>query len=371
MPLTARTERALEACYDAILSPPGWPSALQLLAESLGAASCTFYEHDRQNSPGPVPFSTGHEAFLNLWLRNQAHAPDPHIGPYLEHCQSFIRAGWPSALEHHVSTEEERRNLPYFQETARPERREWWAGAFFAVQGRDWCLSLNRGGDSGPFTPEDADRLAPIGPHVAQIVSLAEKFAAFDVASKLSGMERARCAAIVIDAPGRARQMNAPAQDLLSDDFNLVQGRPAARDRASNRRLQQLLSFALHAERGSAQAFAPIVVDRDEAPWLLVEAMPITAFGSDLFSSGRVILLLTDLTSAQRPDTTRLSVAFGLTQAEAKLAAQLGIGIGIDAAAASLGVSRETARSQLKAVFAKTNTHRQSELTALVARLRS
>ena len=40
------------------------------------------------------------------------------------------------------------------------------------------------------------------------------------------------------------------------------------------------------------------------------------------------------------------------------------------AAAASLGVSRETARTQLKAVFAKTNTRRQAELAALVARLR-
>ena len=58
MPLTARTERALEACYDAILAPARWPSALQLLAESLDAASCTFFEHDRQNSPAPVPHST-------------------------------------------------------------------------------------------------------------------------------------------------------------------------------------------------------------------------------------------------------------------------------------------------------------------------
>ena len=245
------------------------------------------------------------------------------------------------------------------------------AVAFFSVEGREWCLPLLRGSDRGPFTPEEARRLAPIRPHVAKVVRLAEKFAAFDVASKLSGMERVRCAAVVIDATGRARHTNLPAQDLLGDDFNLVKGRPAARDPASNRRLQQLVSAALHAGRGSAQTFPPIVVDRDEAPWLLVEAMPVTAFGSDLFSRGRVILLLTDLTSAQRPDMTRLSVAFGLTQAEAKLAAQLGIGIGIDAAAASLGVSRETARSQLKAVFAKTNTHHQAELVALVTRLRS
>ena len=57
--------------------------------------------------------------------------------------------------------------------------------------------------------------------------------------------------------------------------------------------------------------------------------------------------------------------------AEAKLAAKLALGSGIENAAASLGVSRETARTQLKAVFAKTNTRRQAELAALVARFRS
>ena len=367
MPLTERTERALEACYDAILAPTRWSSALQLLGESYGAASCTFYEHDRENSPGPVPMSLEHESYSVRWTRNQAHAPDPHGGPYLQKTTSFIRAGWTSVVEHDLSTEEERKTLPYFQETARPEKREWFAASFFSVDGGDWCWPVFRGDD--PFTPEDATRLGRVGPYLAKIVSLALKFTAFDLTSKLSALERVSSAAVVIDATGRARQMNESAQDLLGDDFNLVQGRPAARDPASNRRLQQLVSLALHAERGSAQAFAPIVLDRDEAPWLLVDAMPVTAFGSDLFSSGRVILLLTDLTSMQRPDLTRLSVAFGLTQAEAKLAAQLGIGVGLDAAATSLGVSRETARSQLKAVFAKTNTHRQAELAALVARL--
>ena len=217
---------------------------------------------------------------------------------------------------------------------------------------------------------EHAKRLARVGPYLAKIVSLAQKFAAFDLTSKLSALERVNAAASVVDATGRARQMNAPAQDLLGEDFNLVQGRPAARDPASDRRLQQLVSSVLHSERGSAQAFAPIVVDRDEAPWLLVEAMPVTAFGSDLFSPGRVILLLTDLRSPLRPEAKQFCAAFGLTGAEARLAAKLASGVGIDGAASSLGVSRETARSQLKAVFAKTNTRRQAELAGLLARFR-
>ena len=113
MPLTERTERALEACYDAILAPTQWSSALQLLGESFGAASCTLYEHDRENSPAPVPMSVEHEAYSVRWERNQAHAPDPHVGPYLQKATSFIRAGWPSAIEHQLSTEEERRTLPF------------------------------------------------------------------------------------------------------------------------------------------------------------------------------------------------------------------------------------------------------------------
>jgi DNA-binding CsgD family transcriptional regulator len=313
--------------------------------------------------------SAEHEAYSVRWARNQAHAPDPHVGPYLQKTTSFIRAGWTSAVEHDLSTEEERRTLPFFWETARPEKREWFAASFFSVGGGDWCLPIFRGDD--PFTSEDAARLARVGPYLGKIVSLAQKFAAFDAASKLSALERVNSAAIVIDATGRATQMNLPAQNLLGGNFNLVRGRPTAHDPASNRRLQQLVSFALHAERSNPQAFPPIVVDRDEAPWFLVEAMPVTAFGSDLFSSGRVILLLTDLTAPLRPEATQLCAAFGLTVAEAKLAAKLASGVGIDGAAAALGVSRETARTQLKAVFAKTNTRRQAELAALVARLRS
>jgi hypothetical protein len=123
MRLTERTERALEACHDAILAPIRWPSALQSLAESFGAASCMFYEHDRENSAAPVPMSEGHVAFADRLTRNQAHAPDPHLGPYLQKCDSLRRAGWASVLEHDLSTEDERRTIPFYPETARPEKR--------------------------------------------------------------------------------------------------------------------------------------------------------------------------------------------------------------------------------------------------------
>ena len=82
------------------------------------------------------------------------------------------------------------------------------------------------------------------------------------------------------------------------------------------------------------------------------------------------VLLLTDLRSLERPDAPRLRAAFDLTAAEAGQAACPTSCDGINAAAIALGVGRENARTQLKAVFAKTNTHRQAELATLVTRLR-
>jgi DNA-binding NarL/FixJ family response regulator len=52
-----------------------------------------------------------------------------------------------------------------------------------------------------------------------------------------------------------------------------------------------------------------------------------------------------------------------------KLAMQLAAGEPLEAAAAALGVTKGTARIQLKTVFAKLDVHRQSELVALLARL--
>jgi DNA-binding CsgD family transcriptional regulator len=61
--------------------------------------------------------------------------------------------------------------------------------------------------------------------------------------------------------------------------------------------------------------------------------------------------------------------AFGLTAAEARAAGLIAQGLSPEQAAQQLNIAVETARSQLKAVFSKTGTHRQSELAALLARL--
>ena len=60
---------------------------------------------------------------------------------------------------------------------------------------------------------------------------------------------------------------------------------------------------------------------------------------------------------------------FGLTGAEARLAALVGVGHAPRGAAAELRISEHTARSTMKTVYDKLGINKQSELGHLVARL--
>ena len=81
------------------------------------------------------------------------------------------------------------------------------------------------------------------------------------------------------------------------------------------------------------------------------------------------VIILIDPDDASRPPQAALQVAFGLSEAEARLAARLASGELLEMATEQLGIAKETGRSQLKSIFAKTGVHRQAELVALLAPL--
>jgi DNA-binding CsgD family transcriptional regulator len=72
------------------------------------------------------------------------------------------------------------------------------------------------------------------------------------------------------------------------------------------------------------------------------------------------LLTLNALGPRPGPPAAIVANTFRLTPSEAKLACIIARGAPPDIPA------RETARNQLKAIFAKTDTHRQSELVALL-----
>ena len=86
-----------------------------------------------------------------------------------------------------------------------------------------------------------------------------------------------------------------------------------------------------------------------------------------MLATGRPAVLDADaLTSFQGTPEQLLRAMYALTAAEARLAACVAQGFGVNEAAARLGITRNTARTQLKAVFAKLGVDRQAGVVRLL-----
>jgi DNA-binding CsgD family transcriptional regulator len=231
-------------------------------------------------------------------------------------------------------------------------------------------LSLLRNGRQGPFDRREAARLARLAPHFRRVISFSEKFALGGAQASLGSLERLGAPALVLDRHGTVRLLNPAAEELLGSGLALVQRRLRAAHQPSDRALQDLIA-ALR-QMGTcrtARVPAPVPILRPGQRPLLVAAMPIAGLVADVFQSLTAILLVTDLEARPMPPEDLLRTAFALTRAEARLACRLAAGSSLEDAAAALGIAKNTARMQLRAIFGKTRTSRQAELVALLSRL--
>jgi PAS domain S-box-containing protein len=83
-----------------------------------------------------------------------------------------------------------------------------------------------------------------------------------------------------------------------------------------------------------------------------------------------VVLVVTTVDAANIPSTDLVQRLFALAPAEARIAVLIGSGVSPRQAAKQLGISEGNVRTALKRIFAKIGVSRQSELAALLAKLR-
>jgi DNA-binding CsgD family transcriptional regulator len=366
--------RAIEACYDAAFEFERWPKALQQLADSLGVTSCVIrtsdekhpFRHNQRHLTKRLPDSTEHHEFSALWIKKIEGAPCPHA----DRIKQLVNPSKRFIVEDELTTPEERNLLPYYQEIARPGNREWWATLGFKVMNRNWCLPMFRDARRGAFDIREESHFLRVAPDLKRIISIAEKVWDTAVGRSLITLDRLNCAGSLLDCHGYVTRSNGHAEALFGSDLVIHHRRVHATDRASDARLQALIGSAISNRSGELARVEPVMIARNGSPWLLAEVIPMTSFAHDLFNGGDVLLYFTNLVVEGSASEQLLRCTFQLTAAEARLASGLAGGEGVDVASARLAISRETARTQLRAIFAKTGTHRQAELTALLSRLR-
>jgi len=181
--------------------------------------------------------------------------------------------------------------------------------------------------------------------------------------SPTAALNAMRVPAIALDQHGLVADVNSVANLVFDDDIKIKDKRLFVRDPAARNHLKEAIDRLKDLPRLDSLALEPVIVPRMDKLPVIVRIWPFEGVpGQDV----RALLTLNALGPRPGPSAAILAKTFRLTPSEAKVACIIARGAPPDIAARELKISRETARNQLKSVFAKTDTHRQSELVALL-----
>lgn len=238
------------------------------------------------------------------------------------------------------------------------------------------CLKLHEQGNSGaylslltaldaPLPGEPAQLiLRRLSMHLTQAAQMSSRIQQLelDVTHRQLLLEQSPTAQWLVDAEGRTVFCNAAAEQRMSDPAFPLRERQGRLVAGS----QGALSGVLRAVCGKAGAC--------RAGWLRLPELDGELLVTPLRSESRLQLdigrplALVALLSGQ-PRAGLLADLFSCTPAEVRLAELIAHGLRPEDCAARLGVSINTVRSQLRALFSKTGTQRQAELSVVLARL--
>jgi len=230
-------------------------------------------------------------------------------------------------------------------------------------------LSIYRRKGGRRFEPDDLRLGDLLVPHLAHAYRIHTRIR--ENAALAEAIDRIPTGLILLDARHRAVIANCVARYIvdLRDGFSLDDGRPRATRSSDDAVLQQSIRQAT--QRGAREeqpegAVMAITRPSGHRAFPVMVAPLLNAPPESTLLDAVAVLYISDLEGGTLHRSEVLREVYGLTEAETQLVELLCDGCSLEELAARRGVTLNTVRSQLKQVFAKTNTHRQSELVRLV-----
>jgi DNA-binding CsgD family transcriptional regulator len=366
--------------YEAALEPTQWPHALGRVASHLDATSAAAIVIDVEQD------EVGFAAVAGMDPGALQDYADYYVGIDPWNAYLSAHAGGRPYLSQAVMDDRAFERTEFCRDFLQRYEMFHAMGGFAVRSGAMVFLcGVQRPRQREAFGAEELRRMTQLFPHLERAARIHRRLMqAGGLADGLTAaLDRMPLAAILCDRIARAVWLNRPAEEMArrGDGLRLVQGRvEAAAGNGVSAELRRLIAGAaadgLHVrQRGASNSSFAI----EEAggllplarPWPLrplaamVTPLPMPASPIDIALDATrpaALLLINDPDRAVQLPTDRLAQAFGLTGAEAKLAAALATGTSLSAYAETAQITIGTARWYLKQALAKTGAHRQSEL---------
>jgi len=217
------------------------------------------------------------------------------------------------------------------------------------------------------FTAAERLRLQDLVVHLRIAVGLFERlqFAGAEHGVFHRAAQGLGLAVVVLDRNRRIVSSNPLADHLLAEAEGL---RRRGDELMFARSDHQRMIAALLNTGDPAAALTRFRVERPLHGDVVITARPLELAAIHA-GTGALALFFARPGPEQRTDPQSLRDLFGLTAAEARLATVLARGMTLVEAAQAIGIAHNTAKVQLRSVFAKTGVHRQTQLVALIVSL--
>lgn len=351
---------AITSFYDAAHGERTSQNALSVLAEQAGGFGAVLLSIDKPgNIYGTTPnlVEAGQKYVAEHWYR---------LDPRYQATPLMTSRGFASEVD--FISDDAIRTSPFYQDFVVKTGTFWWAGLGLKVNGETLCLAMQRTRQQGRFTATELNDLLAITPHLSGAIGLSGIVEQARLAGILEVTDCMKSAAFALDYRGAVLSHNVRAAKLIGKGLNMRSGRLEAVGVASDRRLQQLISFALYSADYADTVSRPVKLELDGNEELLVQALALESRHRYLFRKVAVLLIINQ-PMTEPPIDTLFRSTLNLTPKESRLSALLLEGRSVKECAEVLSIKENTARQHLKQVLQKSGTHRQGQLIALLSKL--
>lgn len=228
-------------------------------------------------------------------------------------------------------------------------------------------LAVENSLKGGPFQADAIERYSLLLPHISRAIRMRDHLTSsrLTVETCLSVLDSVPYGVIFLDEHARVLNATSAALDILFAGKGLALFKSTIRavERDDDRRLQRAIDRAVRTSQDMTVSGATLHIGRTSSINLLVYVIALTSCEHlTLVRRPSAMLLLIDPDATPRTDLQLIQRSLGLTQAEAILAHELFRGYGLREAAQTLGISVNTAKSQLKSIYSKTGAGSHADL---------
>jgi DNA-binding CsgD family transcriptional regulator len=346
-----------------------WDTLLDEITRFLEGSAVALVSHDFKHNLGSILSARGynpkllpayalHHARQNVWLARERDYRPPgtiHIGEHLVPEHQLLRTKFydewlrPQDLHHRLCAVLSREHaIAVFLETMRPRQQ-------------------------AAFGHDDIERLRLLLPHLQRALRVHRRMAELELErdAALRALDQLPWGVMLVDEHRNRLRANRHAQEILvAGDGLMARGNTLRAELADETaRLDRLLSRALDrsAPQGPNAGGTLSITRPSGAHPLSVVVVPLHIKIEALGERGPIAaIFVTDPDIPLASNEQHLRELYALTAGEARLASCLLQGKSVDEAAATMGITVNTARAYLKRIYNKTGVRRQPELVRLL-----